>query len=212
MNFKYLTAFLFSILLFTQPVWAAHYEIDKDHSSVGFKIKHLFSHVTGSFNDFEGVIDYEPGKPETWKAEATVQAASIDTNNAKRDEHLRKPDFFDVEKYPTLTFKSTKVESTGENTAKMEGLLSMHGVEKPVTFDVQLHGMGNDPWGNSKAGFSATAKIDRKDFGIIWNQALDAGGLMLGEQVEIILEIEANQKEAEPEAKPETAEAESQAA
>ena len=194
MRLRQLTAFFAAAILFTQPVWAAHYEIDQEHSSVGFKIKHLFSHVNGTFDDYEGTIDYEPGQPETWKAEATIQAASINTRVKERDKHLSGPDFFDVEKYPTLTFKSTKVESVGENTAKMEGLLSIHGVEKPVLLDVEIHGVGKDPWGNVKAGFTGTTKINRKDFGLTWNQALETGGVLVGEEVEITLEIEANQK------------------
>jgi polyisoprenoid-binding protein YceI len=194
---KRFAAFVLTLFLSTQPVWAEVYEIDQAHSSVNFKIKHLFSHVNGSFNDFSGTIDYDPAAPETWKTEAVIQAASIDTNNEKRDTHLRTADFFDVEKYPTLTFKSTKVEKTGENTAKVEGLLSIHGVEKPVVLDAQIHGTGKDPWGNAKAGFSATTKINRKDFGITWNQALETGGVLLGEEVEITLEIEADVKQAE---------------
>lgn len=200
MRSKSLAVFFISLLCFTQTVQAAVYEIDQSHSSVSFKIKHLFSNVKGQFNDFEGTIDYDAANPEASKAEATIQAASIDTNHEKRDEHLRNPDFFDVEKYPRLTFKSTRVEKISDTKAKVEGLLSIHGVEKPVVLDVEFLGTGRDPWGNAKAGFTATTKINRKDFGIVWNQALETGGVLLGDEVEITLEIEANQKAQEQEA------------
>ena len=188
--------FLLSVLILSQPAWAAVYEIDKEHTQVGFKIRHLFSNVTGAFDEFEGKVTYEPGKPEIWKAEATIQAASINTKVKERDKHLRSADFFDVEKYPTLSFKSTKVISMSETAATMEGILSLHGVEKPVSLDVQIHGVGKDPWGNVKAGFTATTKINRKDFGLNWNQAIETGGVLVGDEVEITLEVEANQKEA----------------
>ncbi len=192
---RFAALFLLSIFILNQSVWAAVYEIDKEHSQVGFKVRHLLSNVNGTFDEFDGKISYEPGKPETWKAEATIQAASLNTKVKERDKHLRSADFFDVEKYPTLTFKSTKITSLSETTATMEGLLSLHGIEKPVTLDVQIHGVGKDPWGNVKAGFTATTKINRKDFGLNWNQALETGGVLVGDDIEITLEVEANQKE-----------------
>ena len=189
--------FLAAVLLlgsFTVPVEASTYAVDQDHSSVTFKIKHLFSKVTGQFKKFEGTIDYEPGKPEMWKTGGTIDAASIDTNESKRDKHLQSADFFDVGKYPLIEFKSTAVMDATETSAKLEGLLKMHGVEKPIVLDVTVNGVGKDPWGNVRAAFSATAKVNRKDFGMNWNQALDNGGILLGETVEISLEIEAIQK------------------
>lgn len=196
MRFPYLTAFFISTILLNQPAWATVYEIDKAHSSVNFKIKHLFSYVNGDFNEFEGTAVYDPNDPDHWKTEATIQTASIDTNVAKRDEHLRSADFFDTATYPTITFQSTSVEKINETQARMEGLLSIHGVEKPVVLDVAIHGVGKDPWGNVKAGFSATTRINRKDFGLTWNQALETGGVLVGDEVEITLEIEASQKES----------------
>ena len=186
---------LFAAVLFVSaalcapPAWAAAYTIDPDHSAVTFKIRHLFSNVTGNFNQFEGTIDYEPGKPETWKTQAVIQAASIDTNVDKRDKHLRSKDFFDVEKYPTITFKSTQVTDAAGEGAKLHGDLTIHGVTKPVVLDLAIHGVGNDPWGNTRAGFTATVKIDRKEFGIDWNQPV-VGGALLGDDVEINLEVE----------------------
>jgi polyisoprenoid-binding protein YceI len=177
---------------------AATYEIDRDHTTVGFKIRHLFSNVRGTFNDFAGTIEYEPGKPETWKVEAVIQSASIDTGVEKRDTHLKTADFFDVEKFPTLTFKSTKVSPVTDTTAKLEGLLTLHGIEKPVILDLEIHGVGKDPWGNVKSGFTATTQINRRDFGLTWNQAVEAGQLLVGEEVEITIEVEGHLKEAVP--------------
>ena len=182
-------AFFVSAIFCAASAWAATYAIDPDHSAVTFKIRHLFSKVTGNFNQFEGTIDYEPGKPETWKTEAVIQAASIDTNVEKRDKHLRSKDFFDVEKYPTVTFKSAQVTDVAGENAKLHGNLTIHGVTKPVVLDLAIHGAGEDPWGNTRAGFTATTQINRKEFGIDWNQPV-VGGAMLGDDVEIILEVE----------------------
>ena len=184
-------ATLVSALLALAPAaHAATYTIDRDHSTVGFKIRHLFSNVQGQFNEFSGMIEYEPDKPETWKVEASIQAASIDTNVEKRDAHLRSKDFFDVETHPALTFRSTGVRDATSTTATLDGLLSLHGVERPVTLDVQIHGVGKDPWGNVRAGFTGTTTVNRKDFGLAWNQTLETGQLLVGEEVEIILEVE----------------------
>ena len=178
------------------PAYAATYKVDADHSSVEFKVKHLFSNVKGQFKKFEGTVDYEPGKPESWKAGGTVDVTSVDTNEPKRDKHLLSADFFEAEKNPTIEFKSTGVKDATATSAKLEGLFKMHGVEKPIVLDVTVNGVGKDPWGNTRAAFSASAKINRKDFGMNWNQALDNGGILVGEEVEISLEIEAIQKPA----------------
>ena len=189
-RFKRLTVLILACSVYASPLWAATYKVDKDHSSVSFKIKHLFSNVQGQFKDFEGSIDYDPDKPETWSAQGTVQTASIDTGSEKRDQHLKSADFFDAEKYPVITFKTTKVSDATKDSAKVEGVFAMHGVEKPMVLDAQIHGVGNDPWGNTRAGFTATTTINRKDFGIEWNQTLDNGGVLLGDEVMVTLEIE----------------------
>lgn len=178
------------LFIVAPPAFAATYAIDRDHSTVGFKVRHLFSNVRGQFNDFSGAIDYEPGQPETWKVEATIQAASIDTNVEKRDTHLRSKDFFDVAAYPALAFRSTGVREATPAGVKLDGVLSLHGVEKPVTLDLAVHGVGKDPWGNTRAGFTATTTINRKDYGLTWNQTLETGQLLVGDEVEITLEIE----------------------
>ena len=159
--------------------------------------------MQGTFNEFQGSFDYEPAHPETWKAEATIQAASIDTRVEKRDNHLRTADFFDVEKYPTITFKSMEVTDVTEETAKVHGLLNMHGVEKPVVLDLQVHGVGKDPWGNTRSGFTASTKVNRKDFGLDWNQLLETGQVLVGEEVFITIEAEGLLKEAPTAAVPE---------
>lgn len=172
-------------------VFAETYKVDIDHSTIGFKIRHLFSKVSGNFKQFEGVIEYTPEKPETWKVEGSVKAASINTNVEARDNHLRGADFFDVDKFPLLTFKSTGVTDVTGSTAKLNGVLNLHGVEKPVTMDLEFHGEGKDPWGNIRAGFTAKTTINRKDFGLNWNEVVESGGVLVGEEVELILEIEA---------------------
>lgn len=184
----------FALLFASQISYAAVYKVDLDHTSVGFKIRHLLSNVQGNFREFEGTVDYDPAKPQDMKVEATVKAASIDTNVAPRDKHLRSKDFFDVEKFPTLTFKSTKFTPEGENKGKLEGNLTIHGVEKPVAFDVEIHGVAKDPWGNIRAAATATTKINRKDFGLTWNQAVETGQLLVGEEVLITLEVEGIQQ------------------
>ena len=177
-------------LLVAPSVWTTTYAIDTDHTTVGFKIRHLFSNVQGAFDQFEGTIVYVPGKSEQWAVNATIQAASINTKVAKRDNHLRSKDFFEVETYPTITFRSTGITDVQGGTAKLHGLLTIHGVEKPVVLDLEIHGEGKDPWGNVRSGFTATMKINRKDFGLNWNQVVETGGLLVGEEVEITLEVE----------------------
>lgn len=190
---------LLLLVMLAPSTWAATYELDPAHSTVGFKIRHLFSWVQGTFNEFQGTLDYEPEHSELWKAEAVIQATSIDTRVDKRDQHLRSADFFDVEKYPTVTFKSLQVTDVTGDMAKLHGLLNMHGVEKQIVMDLQVHGVGKDPWGNVRSGFTASTKINRKDFGLGWNQVLETGQVLVGEEVFITIEAEGILKE-EPKA------------
>ncbi len=174
--------------------WAARYEVDAGHSNVAFTIKHLVSKVSGDFREFSGSFEFDPAKPESSKGEFVAKAASVNTNNAKRDEHLRSGDFFDAEKHPELKFANLKVtKGSGKDHFKATADLTLHGVTKPVALDVEYLGAAKDPWGNNKVGFVANGKFKRKDFGITWNKALDAGGFVLGEDVELNLQIEANQ-------------------
>lgn len=181
---------LFAVALFVAaPAAAKTYEIDAAHSSVTFKVRHLVSKVRGRFDKVAGTIDYDPAKVAASAVNAEIDPATINTGNANRDNHLKTPDFFDVQKCPALSFKSTKVT---EKT--LTGDLTMHCVTKPVTLELELGGLGKDPWGNEKLGASARGKLNRKDWGIVWNKTLDAGGAMLGDDVDLEIEIEANAK------------------
>ena len=190
---KFLALFLL-LAVCGVPAQAATYTVDPGHSSVTFKVKHLLSNVQGTFHKYVGTVDYEPGKSESWKTGGTIDVRTVDTNEPKRDKHLLSADFFDAEKFPTVDFRSTGVKDVTATGVKLEGLITMHGVEKPIVLDVTFNGVGKDPWGNTRASFSAAGKINRKDFGINWNQALDNGGVLVGEEVKIELEIEAIQK------------------
>ena len=175
------------------PAAADQYAIDTAHSSVGFEIRHLaISKTRGTFGALEGTFEFVEGKPGEWSVEAVIQAASISTDNEDRDKHLKSPDFLDVEKFPTLTFKSKAVEMESENEGVLRGELTLHGVTRVVELDLEFLGTVTDPWGNEKAGFSATTKINRKDYGLTWNKALETGGLVVGDEVKITLEIEGN--------------------
>jgi polyisoprenoid-binding protein YceI len=169
----------------------ATWTIDPNHSNVTFTIRHFFSKVTGSFTKFSGKIVYDSANPSASSANAEIDAASIFTANERRDGHLKSADFFDVEKFPTLTFQSTKVVPAGDKL-RIEGNLTMHGVTKPVTLEGAFLGAGPD-----KAGFEATGKVDRKEFGIVWNKVADQGGAMLGDDVTIRIDVEANSEAAE---------------
>ena len=171
---------------------ARTYKVDPEHTNVTFQVRHLFTNVNGRFNDFQGQIQFDPDKPGEVKVEGTIDAASINTNHEKRDRHLRSKDFFDVEKHPTITFVSTKVTDVdpATKTGKLHGKLNMHGVERPVVFDVAYLGTGTDPWGNTRGGFTAKTTVNRKDYGINWNETLDTGGLLLGEDIEIAINVE----------------------
>jgi polyisoprenoid-binding protein YceI len=171
------------------------YEIDPSHSTVGFKIRHLaISSVPGRFGDFSGTIEFDPKNIDKSHTEASIAIKSINTDNTKRDDHLKGADFFDAAKHPAISFKTTKVEPVSESTFKATGDLVMHGVTKPVTLDVEYTGSATDPWGNKRVGFAATTSLSRKDFGITWNKALDAGGVVLGDEVKVTLEIEGIEK------------------
>lgn len=187
-----IVASLASLVIFTAaPLWAADYKIDADHSTVGFKVRHLaISSVPGRFATFDGTFSFDPANIKASKADATIALKSVDTNSTKRDEHLRGPDFFDVAKFPSMTFKSKEVEELSKDTFKLIGDLTIRGITKPVSLEVQYQGTVKDPWGNEKAGFTASAKINRRDFGLTWNKVLETGGLVVGDDVAINLEIE----------------------
>jgi polyisoprenoid-binding protein YceI len=175
----------------------AVYKVDVDHSGVGFTVRHFVSNVPGHFRDFDGVIKYDKQNPTASSVEFTVKAASIDTSNNDRDEHLRGKDFFDVQSFPTLTFTSTKVTAKDANNLDVTGNLTLHGVTKEITLPVQVLGSMKTPNGE-KAGFETAFTINRKDYGIVWNRVLDAGGSVLGDDVKVIISIEGNRQMEKP--------------
>ena len=174
----------------TSTIPAGVWELDASHSTVTFSVRHMMvAKVRGRFTDFTADI-VTKDDPLDSAVTAVVQLSSIDTNDEGRDNHLRTNDFFDIENHPTMTFRSTGVEPAGGDY-KLHGDLTLRGVTRPVTFDLEVGGVGQDPWGNTKAGFSATGTINRKDFGIEWNAPLETGGVLVGDKVSISLDIEA---------------------
>jgi len=168
------------------------WEFDLTHSSINFAVRHLMvSKVRGRFSKWTGSIELDEQNPAASRTEVQIDASSIDTKEEQRDAHLRAADFLDVGKHPHILFRSTKVEAAGDSRYRMTGDLTIRGVVRPVVLDVEYAGRVKDPWGGERAGFTATTSIDRKDFGLTWNQTLDAGGVVVGDKVEIDLEIEA---------------------
>ena len=181
-----------AIMILPSLATATPWNIDADHSNIGFSVSHLMvSHVKGNFNKYSGVVDINDNDITKSKVDVTIDASSINTNVQKRDEHLKSPDFFDVAKYPTLTFVSKKWTKAAKGALKVTGDLTIHGVTKSVVLNVApLSKESKDPWGNIKRGTSASTTINRKDFGLVWNQALETGGVAVGEEVNISLEVE----------------------
>lgn len=165
--------------------------IDPTHSKVGFKVKHLMiSNVLGSFRDFSGEVKTAGNDFSTAAISFSLKTASVDTEMPDRDGHLKSPDFFDTEKYPVITFDAKGLKDLGDDLYELKGSLKIKDVSKPVTLAVEFGGVMSDPWGNIKAGFSLSGKINRKDWGLNWNAALEAGGVLVGEEVKINCDIE----------------------
>jgi polyisoprenoid-binding protein YceI len=178
-----------------QSADAATYSVDKTHSEASFQIRHLVSKVRGGFEDFSGTIQLDRQNVERSSVEFTIAAASIDTAVPDRDAHLRGADFFDAEKHPEITFSSTRVVPDGEDRFQVTGDLTMRGVTRQITLPVEYTGEVRDPWGNVKAGFETGTTLNRKDFGMIWNAALDQGGVVLGDEVKITINLETKLEE-----------------
>jgi polyisoprenoid-binding protein YceI len=167
------------------------YNLDTTHSSVGFSIRHLvIAKVRGRFGVFGGTIEFDEADVTKSKVAAEIDVASIDTSETKRDVHLRSADFFDAAQFPKMTFTSHAIERDGDDL-KLTGALTIHGVTKDVTLKVEQLGAAKDPWGNARLAFEAKGTIDRKAFGLGWNQVLEAGGVLVGEKVELTLDIQA---------------------
>jgi polyisoprenoid-binding protein YceI len=173
-----------------------HWDIDVGHSAIHFWVRHMvISKVHGRFAKWAGAIQLDAQDPTRSSVEVRIEAASIDTQVADRDAHLRSPDFLDVAKFPELVFTSKRIEKASGGY-RVIGDLTLHGVTREVVLDAEFAGTGKDPWGNERAGFSAKTAIDRREFGLAWNAALEAGGVLVGEKVEIAIELEAVKKAA----------------
>ena len=195
MRFKtFLTAVaaLASLMIFAATSTAADkYTADPSHSSIGFAVRHMVvSKVKGYFNEYTATILYDDKDITKSSTEVTIKTASVDTRDAKRDEHLRTPDFFDSAKYPEITFKSKRIEKSGEGFVAV-GDLTMRGVTKEISIQFTFSGVVTDPWGNTRLGLSGGTKLNRQDYGISWSKSLDTGGLVVADDVEIAIEIEA---------------------
>jgi polyisoprenoid-binding protein YceI len=178
------------------PAQAATWEVDRTHSGVDFQIRHFVSQVRGHFDDFGGVVVMDEENPESSSVEFWIDASSIDTGNDNRDQHLRSEDFFHVEEHPRITFESQSIEKTGDNTYDVTGTFTMRGVSKTITLPVEFLGTMQTSRG-AKAGFATETVIPRKEYDIIWNQTLDAGGAVLGDDVSVEINLEMNEKQPE---------------
>ncbi|MCZ7667835.1 MAG: YceI family protein [Chloroflexi bacterium] len=177
-----------------------NWQIDYAHSEINFTVRHMMiSKVRGSFDEWSGIINFDPENPTNTTVDVTVQLASVNTNEQQRDDHLRSPDFFDVATHPEMRFKSTKVEQNDVDEGLLYGELTIRGITKPVVLDVNYAGQAKSPWGTTSAGFSASATINRKDWDLTWNQALETGGVLVSDKISIGIELELiQQAEAVP--------------
>ena len=167
------------------------YQIDRAHSEAAFQVRHLITRVRGRFAEFDGAITFAADAPASSSVEFTIQTKSIDTSQAQRDEHLRSADFFDVEKFPVLTFKSTAVTARGDHQYDVTGELTIRDVTKTITLPVTYLGAAKDPWGKDKVAFETEVTLNRKDYGLNWNAALETGGFLVGDDVKVSLSIQA---------------------
>lgn len=176
-----------------QPARAVTYKVDPEHTSVTFTVRHLLSKVKGRFDRFDGTITLDPAHPEQAKAEGSIDAATVNTNVEERDKDLRSERFFDAAKFPKITFVSTKVSdiTPDRKRGKLQGKLTMHSIERPVVLDVEYLGEAQDPWGNKRAAFAAKTTINRKEFGLTWNETLETGGVLVGDEIQIEIDAEA---------------------
>jgi len=175
---------------------ARTFAIDKTHSEAIFQVRHLVTKVRGRFTDLAGSVTYDEAAPERSTAAFTIQAASIDTGTPDRDAHLRSEDFFHAEKHPAITFLSTSIKALGGDAYEVTGDLTMRGVTRRITLPVTYLGKAKDPWGNEKIGFEAETTLNRKDYGLTWNAALEAGGFLVGDEVKISVSIQAAAQKA----------------
>ena len=167
------------------------WQLDKSHTNVMFSVRHMMiTKVRGSFEKLDGTVELDQAHPENTRVEVNIETASINTRDEKRDAHLRSPDFFNSEQFPLMSFKSTGVKILDENHAKLVGDLTIRDITREVSLDVDFNGMLKNPWGMTSAGFNAAAKINRKDWGLVWNVALETGGMLVSDEVEMSIELE----------------------
>ena len=191
---KILLRLIPALLLAALPTLAAAatWQIDPAHANVEFKVRHLMvAWVKGAFPEVAGSVEFDEAAPNEAKVNVTIGTASIDTNNTKRDEHLRSPDFFDVANFPQMTFVSKRVTANGGTVSQVVGDLTIRGVTREVTLSIdELTPAIKDPWGNQRRGATASTEVNRKDFGLTWNKAIEAGGVAVGDEVKITLDVE----------------------
>lgn len=192
-----LTALAASSLFATAASAPEPWSVDKTHSNVNFKVRHLMANVTGSFRDFDAAINLDRENPAGSSVEFTIQAKSIDTDNANRDEHLRSGDFFEVDKHPTISFKSSAIKAKSATEFDVTGDLTMRGVTKRVTLPVTFLGFGKDGRGNERGGFEIETTLNRKEYGIEWNRTFDGGGVLLGDDVKVMISLSVLKKAPE---------------
>jgi polyisoprenoid-binding protein YceI len=187
-----LTAAVMAIMAIPAAAQASTWNIDPDHSSIGFKVRHMMvTNVKGEFAKFKGALTLDDKDITKSKVEVTIDTASVNTRVVKRDDDLRSPNFLDVARFPTMSFVSRKVEKAGEGKLRVTGDLTLHGVTREVVLDVEgPSAEGKDPWGNMRRGASAATQINRKDFGLTWNKTIETGGVLVGDEVNIMLEVE----------------------
>ena len=168
------------------------YNLDTTHSAIGFSVRHLlFAKVRGRFAQWSGTLELNEADLTHSRVQVSIDATSIDTGTADRDQHLKSPDFFDVAQFPTLSFKSSRIEALDGDRYRVHGDLTIRDTTREVVLESEFSGKAKDPWGNERVAFTAKASIDRRDFGLKWNQALETGGVVVGERVEIELEVQA---------------------
>jgi polyisoprenoid-binding protein YceI len=168
-----------------------NWNLDTIHSGINFTVRHMVvSKVRGRFAKFNGTVALDEGDFTRSSVEATIDASSIDTGTTQRDDHLKSADFFDVERFPEIRFLSTRIEKVSGDRYRLTGELTIHGVTRSIALETEYGGRGKDPWGNERVGFTAKGAIDRKDFGLVWNQALETGGVLVSDRVELELEVQ----------------------
>jgi len=173
------------------PAWAETFKVSRQETLLSFRVRNVFSQTNGTFRDFQGTIEYDKDNPELSSASGEILVDSIDTGFEMRDKHLRSKELFDVEQYPKITFKTIKAVKLTATTGKVEGLITIHGIERPVTLDLVLHGMDTDMSGRPRLSFTATGTINRKDFGLKFNDILETGRVLVGSTVTIMASVEA---------------------